>query len=147
MAFDKDSLPGDDFIGEGVTAVEGLETRAATEVKSADVATETTPEANSKGPAPFQGTPETTEPTLIPADQVKPEEIGTLSIEYRDGQPAIVVSGGKYIPAGVRIVNSSGRTVAFYGPVGTAPSAAGVAMGAVTVANSAVYLAETFLTY
>ncbi|MGW3073553.1 hypothetical protein [Kitasatospora sp. NPDC001132] len=67
---------------------------------------ETTP--NSKGPAPVQVKPETTESALIPADQVKPEDVGALSIEYRDGQPVIVVSGGKYIPAELPIVDSSG---------------------------------------
>ncbi|MGW3228590.1 hypothetical protein [Kitasatospora sp. NPDC001095] len=73
---------------------------------------ETTP--NSKGPAPVQLTPETTEPALIPPDQVKPEDVGTLSIEYRDGQPVIVVSGGRYIPAGLTVVDGSGNAVAAY---------------------------------
>ncbi|WP_328792638.1 MULTISPECIES: hypothetical protein [unclassified Streptomyces] len=81
---------------------------------------ETTP--NAKGPAKVQmsseqmanlgssPSPETTapEPTPIPADQVKPEDIATLSIEYRDGQPVVVVSGGKYVPSELPVVNSSG---------------------------------------
>ncbi|MFB7860604.1 hypothetical protein [Streptomyces sp. NPDC056069] len=69
---------------------------------------------NSKGPAPIQGTPQTTEPAPIPADQVKPEDIGTLSIEYRDGQPVIVVSGGKYIPAGLTVVDAGGHAVGLF---------------------------------
>ncbi|GHD80108.1 hypothetical protein ACFQL8_36070 [Streptomyces goshikiensis] len=69
---------------------------------------------NSKRPAPIQLTPETPQPALIPADQVKPEDIGTLSIEYRDGQPVIVVSGGTVIPAGLKVVGSSGTAVASY---------------------------------
>ncbi|MFD9302236.1 M36 family metallopeptidase [Streptomyces sp. NPDC060048] len=83
---------------------------------------ETTPEANDHGPAPVQmspgqaaklgltPTPEGTTPTAptpIPADQVKPEDIGRLAIEYRDGQPVIVVSGGKYVPAGLRVVHAT----------------------------------------
>ncbi|KMO96055.1 hypothetical protein [Streptomyces roseus] len=73
---------------------------------------ETTPDA--KGPAPVQYKPEATEPTLIPADQVKPEDIGTLSIEYRDGQPVVVVSGGTALPAGLTVVDGSGDAVAVY---------------------------------
>ncbi|GAA2747131.1 hypothetical protein GCM10010440_41720 [Kitasatospora cinereorecta] len=71
---------------------------------------ETTP--NSKGPAPVQYTPETTEPVLIPADKVAPEDIGTLSIEYRDGGPVIVVSGGSVIPAALAVVDASGNPAA-----------------------------------
>ncbi|ADI10906.1 multicopper oxidase type 2 [Streptomyces bingchenggensis BCW-1] len=81
---------------------------------------ETTP--NSKGPAKTQMSPERlaslgltpapeaaapNEPALIPADQVKPEDVGTLSIEYRDGKPVIVVSGGTYIPATLMVVDGS----------------------------------------
>lgn len=84
---------------------------------------------NSKGPAPAQMSPEwlaslgatptpeaaaPTEPVLIPAGQVKPEDIGTLSIEYRDGQPVIVVSSGTYIPAGLPVVDGSGNVVTTY---------------------------------
>ncbi|MFF4225897.1 hypothetical protein ACFYZH_23960 [Streptomyces abikoensis] len=71
---------------------------------------ETTP--NSKGPAPAQYKPAATELALIPADQVKPEDIGTLSIEYRDGHPVIVVSGGKYAPSELPVVDSSGAAIA-----------------------------------
>ncbi|MGW8331186.1 hypothetical protein ACWGLE_25215 [Streptomyces sp. NPDC055897] len=78
---------------------------------------------NSKGPAKTQlspeqmasfgvtPTPETAvpaEPTPVPADQVKPEEIATLAIEYRDGQPVVVVSDGKYVQSELPVVNSSG---------------------------------------
>ncbi|MFB6561733.1 MULTISPECIES: hypothetical protein [unclassified Streptomyces] len=82
---------------------------------------ETTP--NAKGPAKVQMSPEQMAnlglppspeptapagPTLIPADQVKPEDIATLSIEYRDGRPVVVVSGGKYVPSELPVANSSG---------------------------------------
>ncbi|MFB7860603.1 hypothetical protein [Streptomyces sp. NPDC056069] len=75
---------------------------------------ETTP--NSKGPAPAQMSPEQAAslgltPALIPADQVKPEDIGTLSIEYRDGKPVLVISGGKYVPVGLTAVDGSGNAV------------------------------------
>ncbi|MFI6471418.1 hypothetical protein ACIBL5_14365 [Streptomyces sp. NPDC050516] len=36
---------------------------------------------------------------LTPASEVNPEDVGTLSLRYADGQPVIVLSGGKYIPA------------------------------------------------
>ncbi|MGW3228589.1 hypothetical protein [Kitasatospora sp. NPDC001095] len=87
---------------------------------------ETTPEANSHGPAPVQMSPEQmaslgltpapdgTALALIPADQVKPEDIGTLSIEYRDGRPVIVVSGGTVIPGGITVADESGNAVAGY---------------------------------
>ncbi|MGW2819018.1 hypothetical protein [Streptomyces sp. NPDC001415] len=41
----------------------------------------------------------TTELRLIPADQVNPEDIGTLSLRYVDRKPQLVVSGGEFIPA------------------------------------------------
>ncbi|MER5847569.1 hypothetical protein ABT126_11020 [Streptomyces sp. NPDC002012] len=69
---------------------------------------------NAKGPAKVQLKPETTEPVLIPADQVKPEDIGKLSIEYRDGQPVVVVSGGRVIPAALPILNQTGQRFAKY---------------------------------
>ncbi|MFD7838252.1 hypothetical protein [Streptomyces sp. NPDC059761] len=71
---------------------------------------ETTP--NTKGPAPVQLTPKTAEPVLIPAAEVKPEDIATLSIEYRDGQPVIVATGGTVIPAGLAVVDGSGKGAA-----------------------------------
>ncbi|MCT9094192.1 hypothetical protein N4G70_35935 [Streptomyces sp. ASQP_92] len=73
---------------------------------------ETTP--HSKGPAPARLTPDATEPALIPADQVKPEDIGTLALEYRDGRPVIVVSGGKFLPAGIEVVDGAGKPVSAY---------------------------------
>ncbi|MER5434186.1 hypothetical protein [Streptomyces sp. NPDC002588] len=88
---------------------------------------ETTP--NSKGPVQRQMTPEMaaslgltptpsdtapSEPALIPASEVKPEEIGTLALEYRDGRPVIVVSRGKYMPAAIKVVDTSENTVASY---------------------------------
>ncbi|MGW4231234.1 hypothetical protein ACWEF9_18400 [Streptomyces sp. NPDC004980] len=84
------------------------------------------PETNSHGPARVQMTPEhaaslgltpppeSTAPAYTPADQVKPEDIGTLSIEYRDGRPVIVVSGGKTIPAALTVVDEAGNQIAAY---------------------------------
>ncbi|MFE3767239.1 hypothetical protein ACFXPI_36400 [Streptomyces sp. NPDC059104] len=84
---------------------------------------ETTP--NAKGPAKKQLSPEQMaslgltpasesaaprEATPVPADRVKPEDIATLSIEYRDGRPVVVVSGGKYVPSELPVVNGFGAT-------------------------------------
>ncbi|KUO14086.1 hypothetical protein [Streptomyces sp. DSM 15324] len=69
--------------------------------------TETTP--NSKGPAPIQLTPEVAEPVL--SSEVRPEDIATLAIEYHDGQPIIVASGGKYVPVALPVV-AAGNAVA-----------------------------------
>ncbi|MFE2273321.1 hypothetical protein ACFXB4_29310 [Streptomyces lavendulae] len=66
----------------------------------------------SKGPAPVQIP--AVEPVLVPTSEVKSEDIGTLSIEYRDGQPVVVVSGGTYLPAGLRVVDGAGNAVALY---------------------------------
>ncbi|MFB6561692.1 hypothetical protein ACFCYH_22890 [Streptomyces sp. NPDC056400] len=86
---------------------------------------ETTP--NSKGPAKTQMSPEqmaslglspnpeTTapkKPVLVPASEVKPEDAATLSIEYRDGRPVVVVSDGKYVPSELPVVNGSGAVYA-----------------------------------
>ncbi|GAA2799050.1 hypothetical protein GCM10010441_25100 [Kitasatospora paracochleata] len=73
------------------------------------------PEATGLGEIPSTVvTPEIADATLLPADQVKPEDIGTLSIEYRDGQPVIVVSGGTAIPAGLTVVDGSSTRVTKY---------------------------------
>ncbi|GGT07435.1 hypothetical protein P6B95_30790 [Streptomyces atratus] len=73
---------------------------------------ETTP--NSKGPAKVQLPTEATEPVLIPASEVKPEDIATLSVEYRDGQPVLIANGGKHIPAGLTVMDGAGNAVAAY---------------------------------
>ncbi|GBQ03573.1 hypothetical protein SSP531S_50480 [Streptomyces spongiicola] len=93
---------------------------------------ETTP--NAKGPAPVQYTPEATEPVLIPADQVKPEDIGTLSIEYRGGQPVVVVSGGRYVPARLTVADGAGNAVAAY------------SVGAPSLQQSKVFVSEYAVT-
>ncbi|MEU5436929.1 Hsp70 family protein [Streptomyces sp. NPDC020719] len=51
---------------------------------------------------------------IMPVTEVKPEDIGTLSIEYRDDQPVVVVSGGKYIPASLTVVGNSGEPRAMF---------------------------------
>ncbi|MGW9212927.1 hypothetical protein ACWGR4_38925 [Embleya sp. NPDC055664] len=70
---------------------------------------------NSKGPAPVR-LPVATDPKPIPGSEVKPESVGTLAIEYRDGQPVIVVSGGRVIPGGIAVVDDAGNAVAAYTP-------------------------------
>ncbi|MFI6982645.1 hypothetical protein ACIBSV_29135 [Embleya sp. NPDC050154] len=69
---------------------------------------------NSHGPASVR-VPVTTDPNSIPVDQVKPEDSGTLSIEYWDGRPVIVVSGGKYIPAHLPVVDTKSKASNFPG--------------------------------
>ncbi|MFB6711734.1 MULTISPECIES: hypothetical protein [unclassified Streptomyces] len=49
-------------------------------------------------------------PARVAASEVKPEDKGTLSIEYRDGQPVIVVSGGTAIPERISAVDASGSS-------------------------------------
>ncbi|UQX04782.1 hypothetical protein [Streptomyces sp. RerS4] len=50
----------------------------------------------------------------VPASEVNPEDIAALSIEYPEGQPVIVVRGGKAIPAGLMAVDPAGNPVAGY---------------------------------
>ncbi|MFF4104370.1 hypothetical protein [Streptomyces sp. NPDC001903] len=83
MAYEKDALPVDDFIGEGVVDVDKSAAIETTEVADA---------------------------ALIPAAQVKPEDIGTLSIEYRDGVPVVVVSGGRSLPNRIAIARADGQS-------------------------------------
>lgn len=74
-------------------------------------------EVNSKGPAQTQMSPEVAAslgltsasaatapegPKLVPASEVKPEDVGMLSLRYVDGRPVLAVTGGPYIPAGIR---------------------------------------------
>lgn len=126
MVLDKDTLPADDFIGEGVVEVDQF-----VSFKSAQIET---------------GTDDVTDLGLIPATEAKPEDIGTLSLRYVDGQPRLVVSGGTVIPAVVPVVEGSRNTVAAY----TAKPAAGARREAWRVpmkddgANDGIYSA-TFI--
>ncbi|MFF1904818.1 hypothetical protein [Kitasatospora sp. NPDC058218] len=62
--------------------------------------------------------------TVIPAEEVNPEDVGTLSLRYVDGVPQLVVSGGTVVPAGLTVVDGTGNAVAVYnaGPVPVAQS-------------------------
>jgi hypothetical protein len=61
-----------------------------------------------------QTPPEDSGLTIIPAAEVKPEEVGTLSLRYVDGVAQLVVSGGTIVPAGLTVVDESGNPVAAY---------------------------------
>ncbi|WP_328622212.1 hypothetical protein [Streptomyces sp. NBC_00354] len=52
--------------------------------------------------------------TPVPASEVKPEDVGTLSLRYVDGVPQLVISGGRFAPAALTIVDPSGTPVATY---------------------------------
>ncbi|MFD4926178.1 hypothetical protein ACFWNE_33380 [Streptomyces goshikiensis] len=65
----------------------------------------------SKSGAEASGNPEL---TVIPASEVKPEDMGALSLRYVDGVPQLVVSGGTVIPAGLTVVDGAGNAVASY---------------------------------
>ncbi|MCX5077938.1 hypothetical protein ACWGCI_16215 [Streptomyces sp. NPDC054949] len=51
---------------------------------------------------------------IIDVTEVKPEDVGTLSLRYVDGTPVLVVSGGTAFPAGITLVDGSGNAVAVY---------------------------------
>ncbi|MGW2858255.1 hypothetical protein [Streptomyces sp. NPDC001205] len=64
---------------------------------------------NSKGPAPATA-PIERQP--IPVSEIKPEDLATLSIEYRGGEPVIIARGGTFIPEALSILDDSGNPVA-----------------------------------
>ncbi|MFD0416806.1 hypothetical protein [Streptomyces sp. NPDC127108] len=64
------------------------------------------PTPQDKRPDAPQYTPDVTEPPVVPAGQVKPEAVATLAIEYRDGRPVIVATGGIFIPQKIRLAGS-----------------------------------------
>ncbi|MFD9651741.1 hypothetical protein [Streptomyces mirabilis] len=67
---------------------------------------------NSKGPAPVRGPiGSAASGSTAAASTVRPEDVATLALEYRDGQPVIVVSGGTAIPAGIKMVDASGKPI------------------------------------
>ncbi|MFD8951942.1 hypothetical protein ACFV0B_24145 [Streptomyces xanthophaeus] len=52
--------------------------------------------------------------TVISADDVKPEDIGVLSVRYVDGAAQLVVTGGTALPAHLPVVDAQGAVVAAY---------------------------------
>ncbi|MFI5782831.1 hypothetical protein [Nocardia sp. NPDC051570] len=46
-----------------------------------------------------QATPETTDLGVIPVSEIKPEDVGTLTLTYTDGAPSSTISGGTVVPA------------------------------------------------
>ncbi|GLX37472.1 hypothetical protein Sros01_35450 [Streptomyces roseochromogenus] len=61
--------------------------------------------------------------TVIPAGDLKPEDIGVLSLRYVDGAAQLVVSGGTALPAHLPVVDAGGAVVAAYLPAGPAVAA------------------------
>ncbi|MVU77097.1 hypothetical protein GPX89_07530 [Nocardia sp. ET3-3] len=60
-------------------------------------------------------TPEAAAVDVIPADEVKAEDVGALSLRYVNGVPSLVVSGGAVIPTALAVVDPQGTEVAAYG--------------------------------
>lgn len=50
----------------------------------------------------------------VPTEEIKPEDVGTLALEYRDGAPVIVVSAGTLIPRTLTVVDGAGDTAVSY---------------------------------
>lgn len=61
-------------------------------------------------------TPQDSGLTIIPAEEVKPEDVGMLSLRYVDGAAQLVVSGGTVVPDHLPVVNTEGAAVATYFP-------------------------------
>ncbi|MFC8759552.1 hypothetical protein ACFUAG_02325 [Streptomyces sp. NPDC057193] len=70
-----------------------------------------------------EGGPLTPKLEGVPVAEVKPEDVATLSLEYRDGKPAIVVADGTAVPAQIPIVGTDGRLVGMYNGDGDPESA------------------------
>ncbi|GHD36111.1 hypothetical protein GCM10010317_000020 [Streptomyces mirabilis] len=73
----------------------------------------------------------------IPAAEVNPEDVGTLSLRYVDGVPVLVVSGGSIIPASLTVVNESGSPIANYA-AGPASEEIGQPIGVRTISHRGV---------
>ncbi|MFJ1795553.1 hypothetical protein [Kitasatospora griseola] len=103
---------------------------------------DTTPEITDLGAIP--GTETDTERIdlkTIPMTEVKPEDVGTLSLRYVDGVPVLVVSGGKAIPVSLGVVNESGNPVAAY-TAGAAPAPTRTALQAASSIGGLILTTE-----
>ncbi|PYC67786.1 hypothetical protein C7C46_30035 [Streptomyces tateyamensis] len=79
--------------------------------RSAEVTSEATDLGAIQG---TEGGPASPDLSAVPVTEVKPEDIGTLSLRYVDGVAQLVVSGGTVIPATLAVVSGSGDNVATY---------------------------------
>ena len=61
-----------------------------------------------------QAAPEATEVPIIPPSDVKPEDVGTLSLRYVDGVPTVVITGGTAIPQSLAATDGAGNLIATY---------------------------------
>ncbi|MBU3064421.1 hypothetical protein KO481_23165 [Nocardia sp. NEAU-G5] len=61
-----------------------------------------------------QAAPETTDLGVIPISEIKPEDVGTLTLTYTDGVPGLTLSGGTVVPADLTVSDESGNPVAVY---------------------------------
>ncbi|GJF25021.1 MULTISPECIES: hypothetical protein [Streptomyces] len=57
---------------------------------------------------------EITDLNLLPATEVKPEDVGTLTLAYKDGAPVLTLSGGTVAPVVLTVVDESGSPVGLY---------------------------------
>ncbi len=56
---------------------------------------------------------------LIPAEDVKPEDVATLTLKYqKDGSPLLVATGGRCIPAALPITDDEGNHLSHYAAAG-----------------------------
>ncbi|MFJ6798923.1 hypothetical protein [Streptomyces sp. NPDC091268] len=60
------------------------------------------------------GLAEGTTTGAIPLTEIKPEDIGTLSLRYVDGVATLVVSGGTAVPSHLAMVDAEGNAIAVY---------------------------------
>ncbi|MGW0251966.1 hypothetical protein ACWDYH_35590 [Nocardia goodfellowii] len=61
-----------------------------------------------------QAEPEGTRLVTIPATEVKPQDIGSLSVRYTDGVPELVLTSGNFAPQSIPITDGAGRLLATY---------------------------------
>ncbi|MDV5145480.1 hypothetical protein R1T08_14975 [Streptomyces sp. SBC-4] len=61
--------------------------------------------------------PENAGLVVVPADQVKPETIGVLSVRYDGDTPVLVVTDGIALPTRLAVVDAQGATVGAYAAV------------------------------
>lgn len=56
----------------------------------------------------------TGETDIAPQAVGTPDDVGALSVHYRDGRPVIIVTGGTALPGEVVVENADGKIVASY---------------------------------
>ncbi|MFF2127102.1 hypothetical protein ACFVW1_17180 [Streptomyces olivochromogenes] len=59
-------------------------------------------------------TPQESGVDILQAEEVKPEDVTTLALHYRDGVPVLVGAGGNSFPSVIQLIDGSGHVIGAY---------------------------------